>query len=143
MRLPVLLTTGSPVRCSVLRIGIVLAPVLVLCIPSVFRAVVNSIAYTANWISFQIGWDWHRISPYYAPERDILRISSPPTHWSIWLVLSVIGADVLAMALAPWMLKQASPARRQLARLVVAGNVAVVSFLVVVLALRIGLVHLS
>ena len=70
--------TGSPVRRSVLRIGIVLAPVIVLCIPSVFRAVVNSVAYTANWISFQIGWDWHRISPYYAPERDIHRHSSHP-----------------------------------------------------------------
>ncbi len=138
-----LLTSGSPVRRSVLRIGIVLAPVIVLCIPSVFRAVVNSIAYTANWISFQIGWDWHRISPYYAPERDILRHSSHPTHWSVWLVLSVMGADVLAMALAPWMLKHGSPAWRQLVRLFVAGNVAVFSFLVVVLALRIGLVHLS
>ena len=138
-----LLTSGSPVRRSVLRIGIVLAPVIVLCIPSVFRAVVNSIAYTANWISFQIGWDWHRISPYYAPERDILRLSSPPTDWSVWLVLSVMGADVLAMALALWMLQHGSPARRQLVRLFVAGNVTVFFFLVVVPALRIGLVHLS
>ena len=138
-----LLTSGSPVRRSVLRIGIVLAPVIVLCIPSVFRAVVNSIAYTANWISFQIGWDWHRISPYFVPERDILRHSPHPTHWSVWLVLSVIGADVLAMALVPWMLKHASPARRQLVRFFVAGNVAVFSFLVVVLALRISLVYLS
>ena len=137
------MTSGSLVRRSALRIGIVIAPVIVLCIPSVFRAVVNSIAYTANWISFQIGWDWHRISPHYAPERDILVISSAPTHWSVWLVLAVVGADVLAMALAPWMLKRGSSAQRSLVRLFVGVNAAVFSFFVLVLALRIGLGYLS
>ena len=137
------LTSGSSARRSVLRIGAVLVPVLVLCIPSVFRGVINSIAYTANWISFQIGWDWHRISPHYAPERDILVISTAPTHWSVWLVLAVVSSDILAMALVPWIMKHGSPARRQLARLFAAGNVAMFSFLVLVLALRIGLAYLS
>jgi hypothetical protein len=131
------------VRRSVLRIGAVLTPVLVLCIPSVFREVVNSIAYTANWISFQIGWDWHRISPHFAPERDILVISTAPTHGSVWLVLAVVGADVLALGLAPWMLRHGSSVRRARVRLFVGINAAVFCFFVLVLAVRVGLGYLS
>lgn len=130
-------------RRSALRIGAVLTPVFVLCIPSVFRAVVNSIAYTANWISFQIGWDWHRISPHYAPERDILAISTAPTHWSVWLVLAVVAADVLALGLAPWMLRHGSSARRARVRLFVGINASVFCFFVLVLCVRVSLVYLS
>lgn len=134
------------VRRAALRIGAVLTPVFVLCIPSVFRAVVNSIAYSANWISFQIGWDWHRISPHYAPERDILALSTAPTHWSVWLVLAVVGADVLALGLALWMLRRASFASatsRPLITLFVGINAAVLCFFVLVLAVRVGLDYLS
>jgi hypothetical protein len=135
-------TVGSP-RASILRIGAVLAPIGLLCIPKVFQAVINAITDTANWVSFQILWDWHRISPLYSPERDLLQYSMPVTPWSVWLVLAVLGADVAILAALPWTLRRARGAWRETLRIVLALNVAAVLFLLLTLSLRIGLVHLS
>jgi hypothetical protein len=137
---PTVRTTS--VRAFLIRIGVALVPVLLLCIPAVFRAVVNSLAYTANWVSFRVGWDWHRISPFFRPERDILHYPRPVTHWSVWLVLSVVALDVVALILAPWLIRHRQALIRETAQVLVGVNVALLCFLGLTLCLRIAMGHL-
>ena len=118
------------------RLVILLALLAVICVPSVFTAVVNALAATANWVSRQVGVDWHSISSSYNPELDVFHRPTPHTHWSVWLVLSLTILDVLALTLAPLIWKKAQKATRFAIQLLVEANLGLVCLLIIALTIR-------
>ncbi len=80
-----------------LRFWKLLPPVLtalVLCIPKVFTAFINGLGYTCNWISRQIGWDWHSL---FLPEDRTILNHTTETHVAVGIFL---GSAFLALVVA-------------------------------------------
>lgn len=84
-------------KASITRIAISVAAILPLLIPKVFISVVNALTATANWVSSIIGWDWHRISPFYTSAWDARFQQPSRISTEVWIVLAVVIVDVLAL----------------------------------------------
>jgi hypothetical protein len=80
-----------------LRLLLLLSLVALLCLSPVFTTVVNALAHTANWCSYRIGWDWHRVSDLYNPARDIINQAEPNPPPTVWIVLAVVILDLIAL----------------------------------------------
>lgn len=74
-----------------------MAAILPLLIPGVFISVVNALTATANWISSIIGWDWHRISPFYSSAWDARFEQPSRISTEVYIVLAVVVLDVIAL----------------------------------------------
>jgi len=75
--------SGNEIRArSKVLVPVVVAFLLiaVLLIPKVFELSVNGLVATANWTTYRIGWDWHRIHPGFNPVRDLMNRPEGPLH---------------------------------------------------------------
>ena len=81
------------------KIGVGVAVVLPFFLPGVFIPVANALVVAANWISFYVGWDWHRLSPHYTPMWASRFINPPRVQSELWIVLSLLVLDAGALLL--------------------------------------------
>ncbi|HEY7699330.1 MAG TPA: hypothetical protein VIE88_12990, partial [Vicinamibacteria bacterium] len=70
-----------------------------LLIPPVFRRAVNGLVATANWTSYRIGWDWHRIHPNFVPRKDLMNKPEGSLHPAVPLFLGLGALNVLGLAI--------------------------------------------
>ncbi len=72
--------------------------VCVLLIPPVFQRAGNGLVATANWTSYRIGWDWHRIHPRFAPRNDLMNKPEGALHPAVPVFLALAVLNVLGLA---------------------------------------------
>jgi hypothetical protein len=81
----------APTAVAFLLIGVLL-------IPRVFERAVNGLVATANWTSYRVGWDWHRIHPNFVPHKDLLKKPEGSLHPAVPLFLSLGALNLVGLA---------------------------------------------
>lgn len=82
----------APTAGAFLLIGVLL-------ISKVFELAVNGLVATANWTSYRIGWDWHRIQRNFVPRRDLLKKPEGSFHpVPLFLSLGLGALNVVGLA---------------------------------------------
>ena len=81
----------GPTAVAFLLIGVLL-------IPRVFERAVNGLVATANWTSYRVGWDWHRIHPNFVPRKDLLKKPEGSLHPAVPLFLSLGALNLVGLA---------------------------------------------